>query len=113
MDPRNYLGLGDFDLLPTKLVDTALLETASDDWFGDFNGDAVPDLVTVNNNSAALMVLLGRGDGTFDSRKIDLPRDGYWGVAAGDLDGDGLDDIIAVDARAHEAAHITVFIAER
>ncbi|HEX9638719.1 MAG TPA: C25 family cysteine peptidase, partial [Acidobacteriota bacterium] len=44
MDPRNYLGMGDFDLVPTKLVDTALLETASDDWFGDFNGDGIPEM---------------------------------------------------------------------
>jgi hypothetical protein len=43
-DPRNYLGLGDFDYLPTKLVDTALLETASDDWFADFDEDGVPEI---------------------------------------------------------------------
>ena len=30
-DERNYLGLGEFDLVPTKLVDTALMETAGDD----------------------------------------------------------------------------------
>jgi hypothetical protein len=30
-DPRNYLGLGDFDFVPTKLIDTTYLETASDD----------------------------------------------------------------------------------
>jgi hypothetical protein len=36
LDPRNYTGAGDNDLLPTKLVDTSLLETASDDWFADF-----------------------------------------------------------------------------
>jgi hypothetical protein len=43
-DPHNYLGLGDFDFVPTKLVDTAVLETASDDWFADFNGDGVPQI---------------------------------------------------------------------
>ena len=32
-DPRNYLGLGDFDFVPTKFVDTAYLKTASDDWY--------------------------------------------------------------------------------
>ena len=41
-DPRNYLGLGDFDVVPTKLVDTVSLETASDDWFVDFNNDGLP-----------------------------------------------------------------------
>jgi uncharacterized protein (AIM24 family) len=41
-DPRNYLGLGNFDLVPTKLIDTVCLETASDDWFVDFNNDGMP-----------------------------------------------------------------------
>jgi hypothetical protein len=43
-DSRNYLGYGDWDQVPTKLVETALLETASDDWLADFNGDGVTDL---------------------------------------------------------------------
>jgi len=36
LDPRNFLGFGDFDFVPTRLVDTAALKTASDDWFTDF-----------------------------------------------------------------------------
>jgi hypothetical protein len=43
-DPRNYLGLGDFDFVPTKLIDTVYLETASDDWFVDFNNDGLPEM---------------------------------------------------------------------
>ncbi|MBN1570660.1 MAG: hypothetical protein JXA73_22645 [Acidobacteria bacterium] len=43
-DPRNYLGLGDFDYVPTKLIDTELMETASDDWYGDSDGDGVPEV---------------------------------------------------------------------
>lgn len=43
-DPRNYLGLGNFDFVPTKLVNTVYLKTASDDWFADLNGDGLPDL---------------------------------------------------------------------
>jgi hypothetical protein len=43
-DPRNFLGLGDFDLAPTKLVDAAEMETASDDWFVDWNSDGIPDI---------------------------------------------------------------------
>jgi hypothetical protein len=42
VDPQNFLGFGDLDFVPTKLVDTALLETASDDWFADFSGSGVP-----------------------------------------------------------------------
>jgi hypothetical protein len=43
-DPRNYLGFGDFDLLPTKFVDTEYLKTASDDWFVDFNDNGLPEM---------------------------------------------------------------------
>src|SRR6185295_17412516 len=43
-DPRNYLRLGYYDLVPTKLVDTNFLETATDDWFADLNNDDVSDL---------------------------------------------------------------------
>ena len=43
-DPRNYLGAGNFDFVPTKLIGTAYMETASDDWFVDFNGDGLPDM---------------------------------------------------------------------
>jgi hypothetical protein len=43
-DPRNYLGTTAPDLMPAKLVDTSLLETASDDWFADFNNDAIPEM---------------------------------------------------------------------
>ena len=43
-DPRNYLGLGNYDFVPTKLIDTAYLETASDDWFVDFNNDSLPEI---------------------------------------------------------------------
>ncbi|HEX4403434.1 MAG TPA: C25 family cysteine peptidase, partial [Polyangia bacterium] len=43
-DPRNFLGLGDFDFAPTKLIDTATMETASDDWYVDSDLDGVPEI---------------------------------------------------------------------
>jgi uncharacterized repeat protein (TIGR01451 family) len=36
VDPRNYLGFGSFDFVPTKIIVTSELKTASDDWFSDF-----------------------------------------------------------------------------
>lgn len=44
MDPRDYAGLGDFDLIPTKLLPMSqiALETASDEWFADLNDDGLP-----------------------------------------------------------------------
>ncbi len=49
-DPRNYQAYGNFDFVPTKLVDTGFrgdesaLETASDDWLTDFDNDGIADI---------------------------------------------------------------------
>ncbi len=43
-DPRNYYGMGNYDYVPTKLVPTYYLKTASDDWFADFNDTGIPSL---------------------------------------------------------------------
>jgi hypothetical protein len=42
-DPRNYTNFGNFDFVPTKLVDATFNETASDDWLTDFHGDPITD----------------------------------------------------------------------
>ena len=44
VDPRDYLGLGAPDLVPTKLIEAQYLETASDEWLGDFDGDGLAEL---------------------------------------------------------------------
>jgi hypothetical protein len=44
LDPKGYLGFGNGDFVPTKLIDTTFMETASDDWFVDFNGDGAADI---------------------------------------------------------------------
>ncbi len=44
VDPRNFLGRGDVDFVPTMLVDTTFMETAADEWCGDFDGDWVPEV---------------------------------------------------------------------
>jgi uncharacterized repeat protein (TIGR01451 family) len=46
VDPRNFLGFGDFDFVPTRIITTAELMTASDDWFSDFNNTGLPALAT-------------------------------------------------------------------
>jgi len=45
LDPRGYMGPAGkaADLLPTKTVDTEFMETVSDTWFADVNGDLRPD----------------------------------------------------------------------
>ncbi len=61
---------------------------------GDFNGDGLSDIATVNGTSDDVSVLLGNGNGTFRSAvsfgvgKIPLA------VVAADMDGDGLLDLV-------------------
>lgn len=43
-DPRNYEGVGDLDLVPTKLVDATFSSTSSDDWLSDFNEDGLAEI---------------------------------------------------------------------
>ena len=43
-DPRDYLARGRYDLVPSKLVDAGAMETASDDWFADFDDDGIADV---------------------------------------------------------------------
>jgi uncharacterized repeat protein (TIGR01451 family) len=46
VDPRNYLGFGHQDFVPTKIVSSSSLMTASDDWFSDFNDSGFPTIAT-------------------------------------------------------------------
>ncbi len=46
VDPRNYLGFGFLDLVPTRIVATSELKTASDDWFSDFNNTGFAQIAT-------------------------------------------------------------------
>ncbi len=61
VDPRNYLGFGHLDLVPTKIIPTSSLMTASDDWFSDFSGTGVPTIATgrlpVSNGDEAKTVI--------------------------------------------------------
>jgi uncharacterized repeat protein (TIGR01451 family) len=46
LDPRNYLGFGDFDFVPTRIIETAAFKTASDDWLTDFAQTGYPTIPT-------------------------------------------------------------------
>jgi uncharacterized repeat protein (TIGR01451 family) len=46
LDPRNYLGFGYLDMVPTRIVQSTSLMTASDDWFSDFTDSGIPTIPT-------------------------------------------------------------------
>ena len=45
-DPRNHLGFGNFDFMPTRTVETLYLKTSSDEWFSDFKNTGVGEIAT-------------------------------------------------------------------
>ena len=63
LDPRNYLGLGYLDFVPTKIIPTTGLMTASDDWFSDFTDSGLPTIATGRlpvSTSAETQLVAGR-----------------------------------------------------
>src|SRR5262249_26966138 len=68
---------------------------------GDFNGDGIPDLLTVNStvdNHGSISVLFGNGDGTFQRPIFTPSPQGALGSAVvADFNGDGNLDVAAVN----------------
>jgi hypothetical protein len=80
-DPKNYTGTGDNDVVPTKLVETSFNETASDDWFVDFDNDGVPDMAigrlpvrTVEEATAMVSKIVGY-DQSFGTGRVLMVTD--------------------------------------
>ena len=65
---------------------------------GDFNGDGKIDLVVVESADACVLVLIGKGDGTFFPG-VKYPVGAYpsW-VAVADLNGDGIPELVVANA---------------
>ena len=65
---------------------------------GDFNRDGKADLAIANNSSNTVSILLGNGDGTFNT-KIDFPvGKNPQSVAIGDFNGDGKLDLTTANS---------------
>jgi hypothetical protein len=70
---------------------------------GDFNGDGIPDLVVSGSSLTAeywgLAVLIGNGDGTFQTPTTYYYESGYMPltVAVADFNGDGIADLVSLN----------------
>lgn len=63
----------------------------------DFNKDSKPDIVTTNLDGNSVTILLGDGRGNFSTHLFDAGSNPF-GVATGDLNGDGNIDLAVVNA---------------
>lgn len=88
--------------------DTRLLINAESLVGADFNGDGRPDVASVGtatDGRAKLAVQLGDGSGDLAApRHVDLDADSATGIASGDADADGTQDLIVVHQKGGENA---------
>ena len=85
---------------------------------GDFNGDGIPDLVIAGSSLTAeywgLAVLIGNGDGTFQTPTTYFVESGYMPltVAVADFNGDGIADLVALNQLTSEVGNVlaTVYL---
>ena len=63
----------------------------------DFNGDHIPDLAISVTTTSSVAVLLGNGDGTFQPAVNYPVGSSPQGIATGDVNNDGKQDIISAD----------------
>ena len=78
---------------------------------GDFNGDGIPDLAVSNGevSGQTVNVMLGNGDGTFQSPVPYQVLDGPMGIASGDFNADGkLDLAVACFTRPNQGVSVLV-----
>jgi hypothetical protein len=109
-----FLGIGDGTFQPAQVVN--LPSTASTYWMagGDFRKTGRSDLVVADQNSAVAYVLLSNGDGTFAPAVSYAVAGAAWGVSVGDINGDGIPDIVVPEfftsAPAISTSHVSVLL---
>ncbi len=76
----------------------------------DLTGNGMLDIVVTNYNSGDVSVLLGRGDGTFEPQRRYDATSAPFDVAVGDLNGDGIPDLVVVSADTSGTSTVAVLL---
>src|SRR5216683_1870684 len=71
---------------------------------GDFNADGVPDLAVANTDSNSVSVLLGNGDGTFQTAQSSAVEIQPSSVAVGDFNADGVPDLAVANRGSNDVS---------
>ena len=104
---RSTLG---FNLIPAT-VQSAVGAFPNFAAAGDFNNDGKMDIVVSNGNST-VSVLLGHGDGTFQSQKTNNtdPNGTAYAIAVGDFNGDGNADLVVTNSVAGSSDTVSILL---
>jgi hypothetical protein len=94
------LGNGDGSFQPVRYAYTPGTLAAVSATLVDLNEDRILDLAVARNDGGGVTVLLGRGDGTFQSSYSEGVTDQPEVIGSGDVNGDGLPDLLVADGHA-------------
>jgi len=90
-----FLGTGDGNLVPGPAISSPILSYQT--ILKDINGDGIPDIVTVDQNTFIIKTYLGNGDGTFSYKWESTPPIIGYAMASADFNGDGIPDLLTAD----------------
>jgi hypothetical protein len=107
--PRQF-DVGAFALTARGLFVQSLPSFGRGLTISDFDRDGIPDVAVTNYSSADVSVLIGRGDGSFRPQRRTDATTAPLAVAAGDLNGDGLGDLVALDSPATDEATVAALL---
>jgi hypothetical protein len=107
--PRQFT-IGSFKFPSAPAVGNELGDFRRQLVLADFNHDGKLDIAVTNYDSGDISVLLGRGDGTFEPQRRFDATSAPFGLAVGDLNGDGVPDLVAIDSHAAEDSTVAVLL---
>jgi len=100
-----FLGAGNGGFSGPAYTDPLVSGTAPNDVVaGDVNGDGIPDLVTANSTSTNVSVLIGNGNGTFQTSVEYTVGTLPLSVKLADFDGDGFKDIVVANQQTNNVS---------